>query len=316
VVVGRSSVIVSITSTANDREKFATYTRDSYTGLDYANQRYFASTYGRFNTVDPGRSAKARSPLSWNRYSYTRGDPVNRMDPSGLDDSCTDSCDLSDDGNTGLDYDDGSDGGGGGSAQTSNTSAGSNQSTPPGQTAASTQNSSQSPAPACPAPQTGLGVVLQYGASADAGLGGASSLGNPGATVQGSVGVGAFTNGSSASAGVLATTVAAVGANGKSAGTPTQSTPPSVSGLFAGYGPGVTITNAGSLSQYLGPFNSLTFNAGFLLFQASINISTSGPVWAVTISGGPAPIASGVGFSYSSATTNTVGAGASTSHCP
>ena len=42
-----------ITSTANDREKFATYTRDSYTGLDYANQRYFASTYGRFNTPRP-----------------------------------------------------------------------------------------------------------------------------------------------------------------------------------------------------------------------------------------------------------------------
>jgi hypothetical protein len=40
-----------ITSTSNDREKFATYTRDSYTGLDYADQRYFASTYGRYNTV-------------------------------------------------------------------------------------------------------------------------------------------------------------------------------------------------------------------------------------------------------------------------
>ena len=32
-----------ITSTGNDREKFATYTRDSYTGLDYAGQRYYAS---------------------------------------------------------------------------------------------------------------------------------------------------------------------------------------------------------------------------------------------------------------------------------
>ena len=42
-----------ITSTANDREKFGTYTRDSYTGLDYADQRYYASTYGRFNTPDP-----------------------------------------------------------------------------------------------------------------------------------------------------------------------------------------------------------------------------------------------------------------------
>jgi YD repeat-containing protein len=31
-----------ITSTSNDREKFATYTRDSYTGLDYADQRFYA----------------------------------------------------------------------------------------------------------------------------------------------------------------------------------------------------------------------------------------------------------------------------------
>jgi RHS repeat-associated protein len=74
-----------ITSTANDREKFATYTRDSYTGLDYANQRYFASTYGRFSTPDPyAGSAGAGDPSSWNRYSYTKGDPVNRMDRSGL----------------------------------------------------------------------------------------------------------------------------------------------------------------------------------------------------------------------------------------
>lgn len=48
-----------ITSTSNDREKFATYTRDSYTGLDYADQRFYASTYGRFNTPDPYVAASA-----------------------------------------------------------------------------------------------------------------------------------------------------------------------------------------------------------------------------------------------------------------
>ncbi len=76
-----------ITSTTNDREKFGTYTRDSYTGLDYADQRFYASTYGRFNTPDPKRrSAHARNPGSWNRYAYTLGDPVNGNDPTGLDD--------------------------------------------------------------------------------------------------------------------------------------------------------------------------------------------------------------------------------------
>ena len=74
-----------ITSTANDHEKFATYTRDGYTGFDYADQRYYASTYGRFNTPDPhGGSAKVGDPGSQNRYAYVNGDPVNRYDPRGL----------------------------------------------------------------------------------------------------------------------------------------------------------------------------------------------------------------------------------------
>lgn len=75
-----------ITSTTNDRVKFATYTRDSYTGLDYAAQRFYASTYGRFNTPDPdGGSAGQSDPGSWNRYSYAGGDPIGRNDPAGLD---------------------------------------------------------------------------------------------------------------------------------------------------------------------------------------------------------------------------------------
>ena len=73
-----------ITSTSNDREKFATYTRDSYTGLDYANQRYFASVYGRFNTPDlTGKGMGLSEPESFNRYSYVLGDPVNLNDPRG-----------------------------------------------------------------------------------------------------------------------------------------------------------------------------------------------------------------------------------------
>jgi RHS repeat-associated protein len=80
-----------ITSTSNDRTKFATYTRDSYTGLDYADQRFYASTYGRFMTPDPSaKSAKAGAPGSWNRYSYAQGDPANRKDPRGLDDCDSD----------------------------------------------------------------------------------------------------------------------------------------------------------------------------------------------------------------------------------
>jgi RHS repeat-associated protein len=77
-----------ISTTANDREKFATYTRESATGLDYADQRYYSSVYGTFTSSDPLHTnatspADPMNPGSWNRYSYAGGDPVNRYDPSG-----------------------------------------------------------------------------------------------------------------------------------------------------------------------------------------------------------------------------------------
>ena len=75
------------TATPNDRTKFATYTRDGVTGLDYADQRYYASTYGRFNTPDPYKSGSGSGtpsdPASWNKYAYVEGDPINEFDPTG-----------------------------------------------------------------------------------------------------------------------------------------------------------------------------------------------------------------------------------------
>jgi RHS repeat-associated protein len=71
--------------TANDKDKFATYFRDSSTGLDYAVNRYYGSNVGRFLTPDPfGGSAKWGNPSSWNRYTYVENDPINKNDPSGL----------------------------------------------------------------------------------------------------------------------------------------------------------------------------------------------------------------------------------------
>jgi RHS repeat-associated protein len=78
-----------ITPTANGVTKFATYLRDSFTGLDYADQRYYASGYGRFNTADKSTgSARLGIPGTWNRYAYVGGDPINLNDPSGLDPYC------------------------------------------------------------------------------------------------------------------------------------------------------------------------------------------------------------------------------------
>jgi RHS repeat-associated protein len=68
--------------TANGQDKFATYYRD-VNGLDYADQRYYASTSARFLTPDAA-PAESTNPHSWNRYSYVRGDPINFNDPDGL----------------------------------------------------------------------------------------------------------------------------------------------------------------------------------------------------------------------------------------
>ncbi len=79
-----------LTSTADGREKFATYLRDSgmsiYYGLDYADQRYYDRGDGRFLTPDPGGilTADPRNPGTWNRYTYVNGDPVNATDRMGL----------------------------------------------------------------------------------------------------------------------------------------------------------------------------------------------------------------------------------------
>jgi RHS repeat-associated protein len=69
---------------------YATYWRDSISGLDYANNRYYTSAYGRFMTPDPyqgtsGGPGDSNNPQTWNRYAHVFGDPVNWIDPSGLD---------------------------------------------------------------------------------------------------------------------------------------------------------------------------------------------------------------------------------------
>lgn len=91
-------------TSADGREKFGTYTRDS-PSQDYADQRYYGVGTGRFNVPDPYRaSGGAAVPQSWNRYAYTMGDPINGIDPRGRQtcfyvngelDSCEDDNDMS-----------------------------------------------------------------------------------------------------------------------------------------------------------------------------------------------------------------------------
>jgi RHS repeat-associated protein len=64
--------------------------RDAETGLDYFGARYYAWTLGRFLAVDPSRlSIEKSNPQTWNRYVYTRNDPLNRIDSNGKWDTPT-----------------------------------------------------------------------------------------------------------------------------------------------------------------------------------------------------------------------------------
>jgi len=72
------------TGTNNDTYKFAQTYRDSDSGLDYAMDRFYASSIGRFLSADKVHANPDPSqPQNWNRYTYTAGDPINRFDPSG-----------------------------------------------------------------------------------------------------------------------------------------------------------------------------------------------------------------------------------------
>jgi RHS repeat-associated protein len=61
---------------------FTSYQRDSESGLDFAMARYYDSTAARFCSADP-LGGQLDDPQTWNRYSYSRNDPINLVDPSG-----------------------------------------------------------------------------------------------------------------------------------------------------------------------------------------------------------------------------------------
>jgi len=66
---------------------FTSYERDA-NGGDEAQARRFEGQWSRFSQPDPStRSYRLRDPQSFNRYSYVSNDPVNRRDPTGLDDT-------------------------------------------------------------------------------------------------------------------------------------------------------------------------------------------------------------------------------------
>jgi RHS repeat-associated protein len=66
------------------RQQFTGHERDSETGLDFAQARYYASGQGRFASPDvPFADQQESNPQSWNLYTYVINNPLAMTDPTG-----------------------------------------------------------------------------------------------------------------------------------------------------------------------------------------------------------------------------------------
>jgi RHS repeat-associated protein len=73
-------------ATDTNRQKYALTERDDATGLDHTWWRKYEDLSGRWTSPDPyNGSMRIGKPQSFNRFAYVRSDPVNLVDPSGLD---------------------------------------------------------------------------------------------------------------------------------------------------------------------------------------------------------------------------------------
>jgi len=69
------------------------YEKDSESGLEFAQARYYNTIHGRFTSVDPlTASASIRNPQTFNRYSYVLNSPYKYTDPLGLLSVTTGAC--------------------------------------------------------------------------------------------------------------------------------------------------------------------------------------------------------------------------------
>jgi RHS repeat-associated protein len=74
---------LTASETVENPYRYASYRYDTSTGLYYCWNRYYAPEFARFLTRDiyPGELS---DPVTMNPYLYCGGDPVNRVDPSGM----------------------------------------------------------------------------------------------------------------------------------------------------------------------------------------------------------------------------------------
>jgi RHS repeat-associated protein len=76
---GQDAEVMKFTGHERDLQSTPFATADDF---DYMHARYRSPLTSRFLSVDPV-GGRPKTPQSWNRYAYARGNPLNRIDPDG-----------------------------------------------------------------------------------------------------------------------------------------------------------------------------------------------------------------------------------------
>jgi RHS repeat-associated protein len=79
---GTERTIYNDSTVTDNTYKFTGHERDGESGLDHTLHRQHSSTLGRWLSPDRVRG-NPYLPQTWNRYSYTASNPMNRVDPNG-----------------------------------------------------------------------------------------------------------------------------------------------------------------------------------------------------------------------------------------
>ena len=85
-VGGRSSV-PGYPAADSTRQRFTGKERDHESGLDYLGARYLSGAQGRFTSPDRGgfHQGHVLNPQKWNQYACVLNDPLNLVDPGGME---------------------------------------------------------------------------------------------------------------------------------------------------------------------------------------------------------------------------------------
>ena len=254
----------------NNAYTYRGYRYDPETGLYFLNARYYAAGIGRFLTKDTFRGV-ATDPGSLNRYAYCEGDPINNLDPTGHDVGAPGV-----DATTGIPYD----------------SAGNDAPQNTRWSSHSTKTASQTTS------KRGVGVGIEASETTNAGFFNLSAGQN------GAIGGAVFSNRSVGAFGSWGG-FAKGGTNG-----PYKSYPSAdgqnlyAMGAYAGVGLSVFVTNANGMSDFVGPFRVINFDAGVLWLKGNLQLAyAENGVFVISV--GPPPLGASTGADMSSYYTNT-----------